>query len=109
MGIIFDAGSELEFKIIGNYPQVTGSDTKQLFEENGKRAEEEKFKSVPDSGFSVKIMKSIKLTDTLSSFMTPHSPIVSERLVEFLQSFTIPSYKLIPISVYRVKRRPIEF
>lgn len=103
MTLIFNAGSELELKIIGNFPQVIDSDTEQLFEENGKMIEEDKFQSVPESGFSVKIKKSIKLTDTLSSFMTPHSPIISERLVEFLQSFSIPSYKLIPLNVYRVK------
>lgn len=101
---IFDAEEELQGKIIGrSYPQVIGSDSELLFEENGKRIEDEKFKTIPKDMFSVKISKSVKLTDTLSSFMTAHSPIVSEKLVELLKKFTLPDFQLIPLHIYRLK------
>lgn len=101
---IFNANDALESKIVGrSFPQVIDSDSMALFEENEKRIHDEKFKTFPKDNFSVKIAKSVKLTDTLSSFMTAHSPIVSEKLAELLKEFIVPTYKLIPIKIYRVK------
>jgi hypothetical protein len=106
---IYLASKALEGKIIGRrFPQVLGSDSQLLFEENNKRDENEKFKIIPIDGFSVKIAKSAKLSDTLSSFMAFHSPIVSEEFFEFLQDFLIPDFKLIPIKVYRNSELVIE-
>ena len=96
---------EMEGKIIGrSYPQVVGSNSEPLFKENQKRIEAEKFKTLPKENFSIKIAKSAKLTDTLSSFMATHSPIVSEKLAELLPKFNIPPFKLMPLDVYRVKQ-----
>jgi hypothetical protein len=106
---IFIANDELESKIIGrSFPQVTGSDSKPLFEENQKFNEAEKFKQLPKEAFSAKIAKSTKLTDKLSSFMSTHSPIVSEKFVELVKLFTVPDFILIPIQIYRVKELVIE-
>jgi hypothetical protein len=101
---IFNAEDELEFKIIGrSFPQVVGSDTRELISENMKYVEEEKFNTIPKNGYSVKISKSVKLTDSISSFMTNYSPIVSEKLVDLLGKFRVPRFLLIPIRMYRVK------
>src|SRR5579863_1798435 len=101
---IFRAEHALDAKIIGkSFPQVVASDMEQLYTENRMYKEDEKFKSVPQDGYSVRISKSVKLTDFMSSFMAAHSPIVSEKLVDFLKIFIIPNFLLIPIRIYKAK------
>jgi hypothetical protein len=101
---IFFVKDQLEPKIIGrSFPQVTDSDDEQLQAENMKRVREDKFKNVPSDGYSVKMPKSAKMTDYISSFLETHTPIVSERLVRLLQKFHVPQYQLIPIRIYKAK------
>lgn len=101
---IFGAKEELDAKIIGrSYPQAQSSDCEPLFDENGKDTEEDKFLSIPAEGYSVKITKSVKLTDFLSSFMDFHSPILSEGLINLLGKFKVPAFRTIPVKIYRGK------
>jgi hypothetical protein len=102
---IFKLGDEYEkTKMIGrSFPQVRDSATEDIFTENGKRVEEEKFKVIPPGGYSIKITKGVKLTDVFSSFMVIHNPIISEKLASLLQEFSIPPFQLIPVNVYRLK------
>ncbi|HMH24520.1 MAG TPA: hypothetical protein VK563_22220 [Puia sp.] len=106
---IFIAKDDLDSKIIGrSFPQIVGSDCKPLFDENEKYNEEDKFLSIPADGYSVKISKSVKLTDSLSSFMTCHSSILSEKLIDLLMKFNTPEFKAIPIKIFRIKELVIE-
>jgi hypothetical protein len=101
---IFGVKDELDAKVIGkSFPQVQDSDCEPLFDENGKYTEEDKVLSNPAEGYSVKISKSVKLTDALSSFMTHHSPILSEKLITLLGKFRVPAFRTIPIKIYRAK------
>jgi hypothetical protein len=107
---IFRLKEEFEnTKIIGrSYPQVRDSATEEIFTENEKWVEEEKFKMIPPGGYSITITKGVKLTDVFSSFMVIHNPIISEKLARLIQEFSIPKFQLIPVNVFRLKELVIE-
>jgi hypothetical protein len=101
---VYSLEEETEAKVIGRtYPQITGTTTEELREEDKKRVEEDKFQVIPSGGYGVKIGKSTKLTDVMSSFMSQNSPIVSEKFVEFLKPFVVPRHRLVPINIFREK------
>jgi|GEM_PF-4196707 hypothetical protein len=94
----------IEAKVIGrSYPQISDTPTKQLVRENMKQVDAEKFQEIPAGGYGVKISKSVRLTDYLSSFMVTKTPIVSEQFIELLGSFIVPHHRVIPINIFRVK------
>jgi len=63
---IFGAKDELDAKIIGrSFPQAQSSDCEPLFDENGKDTED-RFLSNPAEEYSVKITKSVKLTELVT-------------------------------------------
>jgi hypothetical protein len=101
---LFSLTEDIDSKVIGRkFPQVTGPQTQVLVEENMKLVEEEKFQVIPPGGYGVKIGKSTKLTDTMSSFMVQETPIVSEKFVDFFKLFVVPRHRLVPINIFREK------
>jgi hypothetical protein len=101
---LFSLEDDIEAKVIGrSYPQISDTTTKQLVRENMKQVEEEKLQKIPAGGYGVKISKSVRLTDYLSSFMVTNTPIVSEQFIQLLGSFTMPQHRVIPINIFRIK------
>jgi hypothetical protein len=101
---IYIVKDQIDGKIIGrSFPQVTSADDPLLDKENMKRAREDKFREVPANGYHVRIRKSTRLTDFISSFLETHTPILSQRLIDLLGTFRLPSHQLIPLTIYREK------
>jgi hypothetical protein len=101
---LFSLEDDIEAKVIGrSYPQISDTPTEQLVRENMKQVEEEKFQDIPAGGYGVKISKSVRLTDYLSSFMVTNTSIVSEQFIQLLGSFTMPQHRVIPINIFRIK------
>ncbi|MBN9386315.1 MAG: hypothetical protein J0H74_36490 [Chitinophagaceae bacterium] len=103
---IYIVKEQIDTRIIGrSYPQVSSADDPLLDKENMKRVREDKFTEVPVNGYHVRIQKSTKLTDYISSFLETHTPILSQRLLRLLQTFRLPSHQLVPVQVYRGKEQ----
>jgi hypothetical protein len=104
---VFSADFETDVKIIGrSFPQIKDSDTEELFNENDKFNNNEKFLSTSDDCvYSVNASKGTILTDVLSSFMTVHSPLISEKMLSLLRKFTLPKHKVLPLTIFRNKMK----